>query len=138
MRIRASVRNSRGLNSVTLRTNDHEHTLPVPPKSSGVGSSVNGGEFLFLALASCYCNDVYREAARRGIEVTDVEVSVEGDFGAEGDAASNVTYSAIVCAHASEEEIRDLMRHTDTVAEIQNTLRQGVNVSLQGVEAKSV
>ncbi len=138
MKIRAVVRNGRGLNAVTLRTNDHEHTLPVPPKSSGAGSSVNGGEFLFLALAACYCNDIYREAARRGIQVTDVEVTVEGDFGAEGGAASNVQYGATVSAHASEEEIRILMQHTDTVAEIQNTLRQGVTVSLKGIEARSV
>lgn len=138
MKIRAVVQNGRGFNAVTLRTNDHEHTLAVPPNSSGSGSSVNGGEFLFLALATCYCNDIYREAAHRGIEVTDVEVNVDGDFGAAGEAASNVTYSAVVRARASEEEIRNLMQHTDTVAEIQKSLRQGVDVSLKNLEAKPV
>jgi hypothetical protein len=42
-----------------------------------------------------------------------------------------------VSAHASEEEIRDLMRHTDTVAEIQNTLRQMTPIALSSVEAVS-
>jgi uncharacterized OsmC-like protein len=30
---------------------------------------------LFLALASCYCNDIYREAAKRNIKVERVEVN---------------------------------------------------------------
>jgi uncharacterized OsmC-like protein len=47
------------------------------------GSSANGGEPLFLALASCYCNDIYRETAKRNIEVERVEVNGEGDFDAE-------------------------------------------------------
>ncbi len=63
-----------------------------------------------------------------------VEVEVSGDFGAEGEGASNVTYKAKVHAKGSEEEIRALMEHTDTVAEIQNTLRVGVQVKLSEVE----
>jgi hypothetical protein len=35
--------------------------------NDGGGSSANGGELLCLALATCYCNDVYREAKKRGI-----------------------------------------------------------------------
>jgi dienelactone hydrolase len=42
--------------------------------SSGLGSSANGGELLFLVLATCYCNDVYREAAKRGIRAESAEV----------------------------------------------------------------
>ncbi len=77
---------------------------------------------LFLALATCYCNDIYREAAKRGIPVERVEVEVSGDFEREGGPASNVSYRAWVKADASREAIQDLVHHTDTVAEIQNTL----------------
>jgi uncharacterized OsmC-like protein len=90
---------------------------------------------LFLALATCYCNDIYREAGKRGIAVEQVEVNVEGEFGAEGEPARNVTYRAKVVAQASESEIRDLIRHTDTVAEIQNTLRVLTPVTLADSEA---
>jgi uncharacterized OsmC-like protein len=99
---------------------------------------VNGGELLFLALATCYCNDIYREAAKRGLIVEQVEVEVEGDFGAEGDPAQNVTYRAKVTAQASEAEIRELMSHTDRVAEIQNTLRVETPVTLRGIEVVTV
>ena len=138
MKITARVDNSEGRHAVTLSSGDHTHSITIPPKSGGFGSSANGGELLFLALATCYCNDVYREAAKRGIQVERVEVDVDGDFGSEGEPGRNVTYGARVTAHASEAEIRELMRHTDTVAEIQNTLRKAAPVSLASTEAVSV
>ena len=134
MKISARVQNSEGRHQVTLQTNDHIHALTIPPRSTGFGSSANGGELLFLALATCYCNDVYREAAKRGISVEQVEVEVSGDFGAEGDPARNVAYRAKVTAQASEADIRELMSQTDRVAEIQNTLRVETPVALGGIE----
>ena len=138
MKISAGVRNSLGNHEVSLQTNDVRQSLSIAPKASGYGSGVNGGELLFLALATCYCNDLYREAAKRGIAVESVEVTVEGDFGAEGEAAKNIAYRAKVAAKAAREEIEALMRDTDRVAEIQNTLRLPAAVSLTGIEAVSL
>jgi len=138
MKIVAQIQNSEGKHHVTLQTNGDVHFLTIPPKSTGFGSSANGGELLFLALATCYCNDLYREAEKRGIKVVHLEVTVEGDFGAAGEPARNVTYAAKVSAQASENDIRDLIRHTDTVAEIHNSLRTGISVTLNQIEAKSV
>ena len=135
MKITAKVENSKDHHQVTLQTNDNVHSIAIPPKSTGYGSSANGGELLFLALATCYCNDIYREAAKRNLKVERVEVNVEGDFGAEGEHAKGVTYSARVFANAGEDEIREMMEFTDTVAEIQNTLRIGTPVVLSEMEA---
>ena len=134
MKISARVRNGAGQHHVTVQTNDNAHSLVIPPKASGFGSSANGGELLFLALATCYCNDIYREAAKRSISVEQVEVEVSGDFGAEGEPARNVTYRAKVTAQASEADIRELMQQTDRVAEIQNTLRVTTPVTLSEIE----
>jgi len=60
---------------------------------------------------------------------------VEGDFGAEGEPAKNVTYRAQVTAQTSEADIRELMSSTDRVAEIQNTLRVETPVTLSAMEA---
>ena len=134
MKISARVENSRDQHHVTLTTNENSHSLNIPPKRTGFGSSANGGELLFLALATCYCNDVYREAVKRDIHVERVEIEVSGDFGAEGEPARNVSYRAKVHAQGTEAEIRALMEKTDTLAEIQNTLRVGTPVSLDGIE----
>ena len=138
MKISARVENSKDNHQVTLQTNDNIHSLVIPPKPTGYGSSANGGELLFLALATCYCNDIYREAAKRNIKVERVEVSVEGEFGGEGDPARNVVYHAKVFANASEDEVRQLMTFTDAVAEIQNTLRIANQVTLGQIEVVKV
>ena len=138
MKIIARVENSKDNHQVTLQTNDNVHSIVIPPKPTGYGSSVNGGELLFLALASCYCNDIYREAAKRNIKVERVEVAVNGDFGGEGEHAKNVTYQAKVFANGSEDEIREMMKFTDTLAEIQNTLRNGTPVVLTEIETVKI
>ncbi len=94
---------------------------------------------VLLALATCYCNDLYREAARKNIIVKSIQVEVSGEFDpAPGSYAENVTYTATVEAEASEAEILDLMRPTDTVAEIQNTLRRITSVQLEAPRAISL
>ena len=138
MKVSARVQNTQGQHHVTLGTNDNLHPLTIPPKPTGFGSSANGGELLFLALATCYCNDLYREAAKRGLRVEGVEVEVTGEFRAEGEPATNVTYRAKVAAQASDAEIRELMCQTDRVAEIQNTLRVETPVTLRGIEVVTV
>lgn len=138
MKISARVQNSYGQHQATLTTNQNTQAIAIPPKASGFGSSANGGELLFLALATCYCNDLYREAAKRGITVEQVEVEVAGEFGAEGEPAQQVTYRAKVTARATEAEISDLMQQTDALSEIQNTLRVPTPVTLAEIEAVAV
>ena len=131
MKVSASVANAASGHRVVVSTNDTETTLDLPTKSEGRGSLVNGGELLFLALATCYCNDVFREAERLNIAVHDIEVSVDGEFGGRGDPARNVSFDVRISADASTEAILELLQVTDSVAEIQNTLRQAVPVSLR-------
>jgi uncharacterized OsmC-like protein len=138
-KMEASVTYGSQGHEVALKTNDREQQLEIPAKETGGGARANGAELLCLALAMCYCNDVYREAAKKGIAVARVSVSVAGDYdGQPGSPLENLTYSAVVEASASEEVILALMRHTDTVAEIHNTLRKGGAVTLTQLEAVPV
>ena len=130
MEISATVVNQNGRHRSMVRTADKAQSLAIPAKAGGFGSAVNGGELLFLALATCYCNDIYREAKERGLVVESVEVQVTGRFGGKGEPAENITYRASVKARGSETEVLDLMRHTDAVAEIHNTLRRATPVVL--------
>jgi hypothetical protein len=61
-------------------------------------------------------------------------VEVVGELGAEGEPARSVLYGARVRAHAPDESIRELVTHTDRVAEVQNTVRSGASVTLSRIE----
>jgi organic hydroperoxide reductase OsmC/OhrA len=138
MLIAAHLENEHRRHAIELRTDGASHTIAVAPRPSEFGSSVNGGELLCLALATCYCNDLYREAERRNIEIVRVEVDAYAEFGAAGEPARSLRYCARVCARAAEQEIRDLMLHTDRVAEIQSTLRKGSEVRFEAPIAQSL
>ena len=130
MEISAFLRNSGRDQSVTVRTESNERPLSIPAKDSGLGSGVNGGELLMLALATCYCNDLYREAIRLGIRLDAVEVQATANFPGIGLAATDIRYRAKVSSLADPATIADLLRQTDAVAEVHNTVRSGVPVVL--------
>ena len=129
MEIAATVVHRAGEHQVAVRTDGAEHRLSVAAKPGG-GSATNGGEFLMLALATCYCNDLYREAARLGMRLDEVRVQASAEFAGIGLAARNVRYHASVKSIAPAAEMARLLRETDAVAEVHNTLRQGVPVTL--------
>lgn len=131
MFISATIKNKHLENDVTVATESNSKRLSIPGKPEGYGSSVNGGELLFLSLAICFCNDVYREAARRKIAIHSVDVTVSGEFGNEGDPASNIMYDVHIQSNAPQQAIQELIHHVDKIAEVHNTLRKGVSVSLK-------
>lgn len=138
MLIEARVENERGRHAAQLTTDGTRHSIAIQPRPSGFGSAANGGELLCLALATCYCNDIYREAQKSGIEVVRVEVDAFAEFSEPGAPASRMSYRATVTARASETRIRELILHTDRVAEVHNTLRKGMRVELEKIIAREV
>ncbi len=131
MEISATVTSSASAHEVSVRTGSVSQSLAVAAKAAGRGSSVNGGEFLMLALATCYCNDLYREAERLGIPIEGAQVEATAELPGVGLAATNIRYRAVVTSSASAEAIAQLLRETDAVAEVHNTVRSGVPVELR-------
>ena len=70
MKVSAIVKNQKDKHEVTVSTNSMSRSITIPPKVEGNGSSVNGAELLLLSLATCYCNDIYREAAKRNTRLS--------------------------------------------------------------------
>ena len=130
MEITAVVTNSTTSHEVAVRTGTSTQSLHIPLKAAGKGSGVNGGEFLMLALATCYCNDLYREAERLGVPLERVEVEASAEFPGIGLAATRIRYRAAVSSPASASAVAQLLRETDAVAEVHNTVRAGVPVQL--------
>ena len=130
MRISATIKSAHNRHDAVVQTNDSAKEMNIAVKPTGFGSSVNGGELLMLSLATCFCNDIYREAVFCFLVFSGVVVEVMGEFGAEGEPGFDFRYKANVTANATDEEIVDLIAHTDKVAEIHNTLRKGIEIIL--------
>ena len=138
MKVTSRITNQQGKHTLMIETEGRTNQLAIRCGGDGFGSSISGGELLCSALATCYCNDLYREARKRGIAVVRVRVEVTGEFASEGAGASNITYRASVDAKAPEEDVLELMQHTDKVAEIHNTLRNSAPVSLVECQAREI
>ena len=134
MNIRARLKSHPGSHRAWVDTEGNTRSIDVPGREGAPGSAVNGGEMLFLALATCYCNDVYREARTAGLEIRSLEVEVQGLFGRRGEPAREIRYSVRASSPDDATEVASLLRMTDTVAEVQNTLRLGLPVELISVE----
>lgn len=131
MKLAAIVTSKLNVHNAIVSTNGTAQTVQIGPKPSGYGSAVNGGELLLLALATCYCNDLYREANKRGIPVSGISVECTATFGSEGEPGSSFQYKVSVNSEAPRDAVDNLIAHTDRVAEIHNTLRKGVDVVLK-------
>lgn len=130
MLISATINNLYNQHDITVQTDGNTKAVSIAPRANGYGSSVNGGEMLLLAVATCFCNDIYREAAKLNIVIDSIKVECTGNFGAEGEPGSNFKYQVHIESNAPKEEIDALIKHTDKVAEVHNTLRKGLDVTL--------
>ena len=129
MKVSAKIENSPANHKASVQTVGQMKELTIPGNPKG-GSYVNRGELLMLALATCFCNDIYREAAKMDIKLNHVSVKASCEFVEEGSPGKNFTYAAKIKGNATPEELHALKQRTNEVAEIQNTLRVGVDVQL--------
>ena len=110
-----------------------------PAASGGGGLGFNGGQLLYLAIAACWSNDLYREAATMHIELDGVEVTVDGDFPARGSGSTPISVDVFVRSSAPEDRVRELIAEVDRVAEIPRAIREGpaitVNAMVEGNRA---
>ena len=130
MKISAKIKSEFDIHKTIVQTNNSSKEISIAPKQSGLGSSINGAELLLLSIATCFCNDIYREAAKRNIIVSGVEVTASAEFGAEGEPGSNFQYSTKLTSDSPLSEIEDLIKYVDKIAEIHGTLRSGTSITL--------
>jgi putative redox protein len=132
VRIEVETRNLDG--RVTALGTAEQFTLVVdrPTEGGGGGLGFNGGQLLYLAVAGCISNDLFREARAEGIELSSVRVKVGGDFVGEPAVSDEILYEVEVEGDAPQERLRVLVDHVDEIAEIPNSLRRGTRVRLAG------
>jgi organic hydroperoxide reductase OsmC/OhrA len=94
-----------------------------PVSGGGRGLGFNGGQLMYASIAACVSNDLYREAATMGIELSRVSLTVEGEFPGRGQPSGPVTVEVELEGTASDARLDELMAVVDEVAEIPNSMR---------------
>jgi putative redox protein len=132
MHIEVETRNVDG--RVTSLGTAEQFTLVVdrPTEGGGGGLGFNGGQLLYLAVAGCISNDLFREARTAGIELESVRVKVGGNFVGEPPVSDEILYEVELKGDAPEARLQALVDQVDEIAEIPNSLRQGTRVRLAG------
>lgn len=96
-----------------------------------------GGHLLHLAVAGCVYNDLFREAATRGITLSRVEVVADGGFEGDPCASTGIDCRVVVEGDATEADLEALVTHVEAIAEVPSAIRMGTDVHLRSTEVRS-
>jgi uncharacterized OsmC-like protein len=129
--IEVELRNIRGCPAAIGSAGAHTLVVDRPVEAGGGGLGFNGGKLLYLAVAGCVSNDLFREAQAQGIELSSVRVRVRGDFSGGPPVSGSVDYEVEIEGNATPDRLRALVDHVDRIAEIPNSLRAGAAVNLR-------
>jgi hypothetical protein len=105
--------------------------LAMPHRWTDAGvvaeTQFTGAHLLHLAAAACVLNDLFREADARGVRLDGVRVAASGGFDDEW-GSTGIGYQVEVDSPADAQDLADLVRHVDEIAEIPRALRAGASV----------
>ena len=101
-----------------------------PIEAGGGGKGFNGGQLLYLAVAGCISNDLFREAHRFGVELHSVRVTVDGEFSGDPAVSGDISYDVELSGSG---DLEALVREVDRIAEIPNSLRLGTAVAVREI-----
>ena len=102
-----------------------------PAAAGGGGLGFNGGQLLYLSIAACWSNDLYREAGTMGIELDGVEITVDGDFPARGSGSTAISVDVVVRSSAPDDRVRELIDEVERVAEIPRAIREATPIEVR-------
>ena len=103
-----------------------------PASAGGRELGFNGGQLLNLAVAGCISNDLFREAAKRGITLHRVVVTADSDYTGDPAVSTAIEYSVEVSGNAEQDALDELVTYVDRIAEIPASIRTGTPVTRAG------
>ena len=110
------------------------------PVLLGRDQGPNAGEYLLQALAACVTSTLIYHAAARGIEIEEVESTVEGDIDLRGflgtdksvrNGFQSIRMSFDISADLSDQELQELAELGPTFSPVLDSLTKGVPVVVQ-------
>jgi uncharacterized OsmC-like protein len=124
---------------------DHEQTFVLdcdePPLLLGQDKGANPVEHLLNALAGCVTSGIVHHAAARGIEIQEIESSIEGDIDLHGflgiDPNVRNGYQGIrmnfriKADGLSDEEINEIVNFGPSFSPVYNTVSEGTKIEVK-------
>ena len=136
--VEVEIRNVSGEPAAIGSAGPYTVVMDRPVDGGGRGVGFNGGQLLYLAIAGCISNDLFREAHAVGIRLEDVRVVVRGDFNGEPAVSTPIEYDVELSGDGSAQLLRELVARVDEIAEIPNSLRRGTAVTLAGAHTTGI
>ncbi len=119
------------------------HVIDEPPHLLGDDTAPNPSEAVLAALGSCLSVGLHANAVARGIQLTKLELELEGDINVTAvwgvgdlDPAKRLGFTDVrvkvyLEGDATQAELEDLVNHSNTWSPVANTLRNPVNVEVK-------
>ncbi len=116
--------------------------IDEPPHLLGEDNAPNPSEALLATLGACLAVGVHANATARGISLSKLELELEGDINVTAvwgtgdlDEAKTLGFSAVRVkidaeGDAPQEEIDDIVKHSNVWSPVANTLRNNVAVEV--------
>jgi putative redox protein len=136
--VEVEIRNVSGEPAAIGSAGPYTVVMDRPVDGGGRGVGFNGGQLLYLAIAGCISNDLFREAHAAGIRLEDVRVVVRGDFSGEPAVSTPIEYDVELSGDGSAQLLRELVARVDEIAEIPNSLRRGTAVTLAAAHTADI
>jgi len=116
------------------------------PVLLGRDQGPNAGEYLLQALAACVTSTMVYHAAARGIQIEEVESTVEGDIDLRGflgtdpsvrNGFQNIRMNFSISADLSDQEFEELVKLGPTFSPVLDSITKGVAVTVQAQRKKA-
>lgn len=130
-----------GLRCRITGPNGEAAATDMPPAMGGAGSAPNPGWYMRAALAACCATAIAMRAAKSGIALKRLEVTVESESDSRGllgcDESVSPALSGLVTRvkiageNATEHQLRELVRWGDDHSPVGCTVRQGPAMRLE-------
>lgn len=119
------------------------HVVDEPPHLLGDDTAPNPSEAVLAALGSCLSVGLHANAVARGIQLTKLELELEGDINVTavwgvGDldptkplGFTDIRVKVHLDGNASREELDDLVKHSNIWSPVANTMRNPVKLEVK-------
>lgn len=119
------------------RARDNVIVADEPEVLGGTDSAPDPVEFLLASLASCVSIGLVTQAAKRGIELRDFEIDVEGDLDVRGylgdrgvrPGFTDIRYTVRVDAAAPTDEVAEILRTVEETSPMFDNISNGVPIT---------